>query len=577
MTEPDTRQLGGRYELGELLGVGGMAQVYRADDARLGRSVAIKVLRPDLARDPAFQARFRREAQSAASLNAPCIVSVYDTGEDDAGVPFIVMELVDGRTLREVLQTEGRLLPQRALEVVADICAALQVAHEAGIVHRDVKPGNVMLNGTGDVKVMDFGIARAVADTSVTMTQTSAVIGTAAYLSPEQARGEHVDARSDLYSTGCLLYELLAGAPPFTGDSPVSVAYQHVREDPLPPSTYDTTLPPDVDAVVLKAMAKNPANRYQSAAEMREDLLRAAAGAPVEATPVLAPDAVASLRGSTVLVPARPAGPSTLRRNVVYGGFGLLLLAIVVALAALVRGLLVNDTGVVTAPELVGLTQVEATRELAALGLRIGEVSVQFRNDKPAGTVIGQKPQEGIVVDQEGGTVNLTISRGIELGRVPQVVGSSHEDAERVLADAGLNVEDVSFRNGDLPAGQVLAIDPAGGEVVRARTSVRLVVATGRIEVPDVRGRAVEEAVRLLHQAGLSVAIEPIPDPRPVGQVIEQRSAGDTVERGSAVRIGVAQEPPPPPPSPSPQPVASAPPEQTAPSPAPSGAASPAA
>src|SRR3954466_10618607 len=282
----DAPLLGGRYALGETIGIGGMAEVFHGTDVRLGRDVAVKVLRADLARDPAFQARFRREAQSAASLNAPCIVSVYDTGEED-GVPYIVMEYVEGRTLRDILQTKGRLLPQRALEVVADVCAALDVAHTAGIVHRDIKPANVMLTPRGEVKVMDFGIARAVSGTSSTMTQTAAVIGTAAYLSPEQARGEHVDARSDIYSTGCMLYELVTGTPPFTGDSPVAVAYQHVREDPPPPSAYDQSMPPQVDAVVLKAMAKNPLNRYQSADEMREDLLRAAAGQPVLATPFL--------------------------------------------------------------------------------------------------------------------------------------------------------------------------------------------------------------------------------------------------------------------------------------------------
>jgi serine/threonine-protein kinase len=263
--------LGGRYEVGERVGRGGMADVHRGSDVRLGREIAIKLLRPDLARDPSFQGRFRREAQAAASLNASSIVAVYDTGEDDDGAPFIVMEYVEGRTLRDVLLEEGRLLPERALEVVADICGALDVAHRAGIVHRDIKPANVMITRTGEVKVMDFGIARAVAESGATMTQTAAVIGTAAYLSPEQARGEHVDARSDLYSTGCLLYELLTGAPPFTGDSAVAVAYQHVREDPVPPSEHDPSLDPRLDAVVLTAMAKGQANRYQSATEMRDD------------------------------------------------------------------------------------------------------------------------------------------------------------------------------------------------------------------------------------------------------------------------------------------------------------------
>src|SRR5437764_3838068 len=287
----ESRLLGGRYQLGEVLGYGGMAEVHRGRDVRMGREVAIKLLRPDLARDPSFQGRFRREAQAAAALSHPAIVAVYDTGEDhhDGVVtPYIVMEYVEGRTLRDVLASEGRLLPQRALEITAQICAALEQAHRAGIVHRDIKPANVMLTSTGEVKVMDFGIARAVTGSSSTMTQTAAVIGTAHYLSPEQARGEHVDARSDIYSTGCLLYELVTGAPPFSGDTPVAVAYQHVREDPIPPSAYDQSMPPQVDAVVLKAMAKNPINRYQSADEMREDLLRAAAGEPVLAVPILA-------------------------------------------------------------------------------------------------------------------------------------------------------------------------------------------------------------------------------------------------------------------------------------------------
>src|SRR5512135_3346361 len=273
MTQP--RLLGGRYELDGVVGRGGMAEVYRARDIRLDRIVAVKTLREDLARDQTFQARFRREAQSAASLNHPSIVAVYDTGEDMVGpvpVPYIVMEYVDGRTLRDLLRDDRRLLPERALEITDGTLRALEYSHRNGIVHRDIKPGNVMLTRAGDVKVMDFGIARAVS--------------TAQYLSPEQARGERVDARSDLYSTGCLLYELLTGRPPFTGDSPVAIAYQHVREDPLPPSRVNGDVPPGVDAVVLKAMAKNPANRYPSAAEMAADIERALSGQPVHATPI---------------------------------------------------------------------------------------------------------------------------------------------------------------------------------------------------------------------------------------------------------------------------------------------------
>jgi tRNA A-37 threonylcarbamoyl transferase component Bud32 len=279
MTQP--RLLGGRYELAGVVGRGGMAEVYSARDHRLDRIVAVKVLRSDLARDQTFQARFRREAQSAASLNSRSIVAVYDTGEDvSAGVPvpYIVMEYVDGRTVRDLLIEGQRLLPERALYVVSGILRALEYSHLNGIVHRDIKPGNVMISRTGDVKVMDFGIARAMNDSQATMTQTAQVIGTAQYLSPEQARGERVDARSDIYSTGCVLYELLVGRPPFTGDSPVAIAYQHVRENPVPPSRLDPNLPAWTDAIVLRAMAKSPDERYQNAAEMQGDIQRAASG-----------------------------------------------------------------------------------------------------------------------------------------------------------------------------------------------------------------------------------------------------------------------------------------------------------
>src|SRR6266702_339796 len=288
MTTP--RLLGSRYEIGETLGYGGMAEVHLARDVRLGREVAVKVLRADLARDPSFQARFRREAQSAASLNHPSIVAVYDTGEDyieGISIPYIVMEYVDGSTLRELLHSGRKLLPERAMEMTSGILQALEYSHRSGIVHRDIKPANVMLTRTGQVKVMDFGIARGMGDSGMTMTQTSAVIGTAQYLSPEQAKGETVDARSDLYSTGCLLYELLTGRPPFVGDSPVAVAYQHVREAPLPPSHHDPEVPAVADAIVLKSLGKHPDERYQSAEEMRADIERALDGRPIAAAPTL--------------------------------------------------------------------------------------------------------------------------------------------------------------------------------------------------------------------------------------------------------------------------------------------------
>src|SRR3954453_2193402 len=289
---PGPHRVGARYELGELIGRGGMAEVRKGTDVRLGRTVAVKRLRTDLASDATFQARFRREAQSAASLNHPAIVSVYDTGEEmssdgsNVSQPYIVMEYVAGRTLRDILREGRKILPERALEITSGVLSALDYSHRAGIIHRDIKPANVMLTPAGDVKVMDFGIARAVSDAHSTMTQTAAVVGPAQSLPPEQARGEAVDSRSDVYSTGCLLYELLTGRPPFVGESPVSVAYQHVREQPQPPSRYDEELPPEVDAIVMKALTKDVAQRYQSAAAMRADIERFLAGKPVVAPPV---------------------------------------------------------------------------------------------------------------------------------------------------------------------------------------------------------------------------------------------------------------------------------------------------
>jgi len=285
-TWPQGQRLGGRYELGMVIGRGGLAEVYLGHDTRLGRTVAVKTLRADFARDPSFQARFRREAQTAASLNHPAIVAVYDTSEEDidgTSIPYIVMQYVDGSTLHQLLRSGRKLLPERDMEITIGILQALEYSHRNGIVHRDIKPTNVMLTRNGEVKVMDFGVARALGDADMTMTQTAAIIGTAHYMSPELAKGEQVDARSDLYSTGCLLYELFTLRPPFIGDSPVAVAYQHVREEPVPPSAVDREITPEMDAIVLKVLAKDPDHRYQSAAEMRADIEACLDGHPVGA------------------------------------------------------------------------------------------------------------------------------------------------------------------------------------------------------------------------------------------------------------------------------------------------------
>ena len=395
--------IGGRYELGELLGRGGMAEVRKGTDSRLGRVVAIKRLRTDLASDSTFQARFRREAQSAASLNHPAIVSVYDTGEelatDGSGVaqPYIVMEFVAGRTLRDILREGRKILPERALEITSGVLSALDYSHRAGIIHRDIKPGNVMLTPSGDVKVMDFGIARAMSDSN-TMTQTAAVVGTAQYLSPEQARGETVDSRSDVYSAGCLLYELLTGRPPFVGDSPVAVAYQHVREQAAPPSAHDEDLPPAVDAIVMKALAKRLEDRYQSAAAMRSDIERYLAGRPVQApAPVLEPDPDYQTR-ATVVAPlptdstaVRPPGPPPAdERRAPRTGLlillGLLVLALIVGtVLAFGSDLFESAPEQEQVPNLIGLTEDEARIAIGGAGLTVGEVDYEAERDRRQG------------------------------------------------------------------------------------------------------------------------------------------------------------------------------------------------
>jgi len=527
-----------------------MAEVFRGVDVRLGREVAVKVLRADLARNPSFQTRFRREAQAAASLNAPSIISVFDTGEDAEGVPYIVMELLHGRTLRDVLLTEGRLLPQRACEVTADVCAALEVSHAAGIVHRDIKPANIMLTRGGDVKVMDFGIARAAADAASSMTATATVVGTAAYLSPEQARGDRVDARSDLYSTGCVLFELLTGSPPFTGDSAVAVVYQHVREDPPAPSSYDESLSPAVDAVVLKALAKHPDNRYATAAEMREDVLRAAAGRAVRATPVQEPHL---LFDTTSDEHGHVGARSSLLKAVAYSAFALLLVGLCLATAFLVRTLVEERPGLVPAPALRGLSQEQAVVELREAGLTVGDVRDEY-SDQPFGTVLAQSPEADFLLS-EGGKVQLVLSRGTEMTVVPaEVIGLSREQAEELLDERKLALGAAVPRDGIVPAGTVLEVTPAPGSQVPAGTEVGLVVASGQVQVPDVRGRSAQEAAAELQKAGFSVGLQPRDDAGAPDRVLDQVPVGTLAARGSTVVVVVSRQPPPPPPTPEPSP-----------------------
>ena len=557
MTQP--RLLGGRYELDGIVGRGGMAEVFRARDIRLDRIVAVKTLRDDLARDQTFQARFRREAQSAASLNHPSIVAVYDTGEDMVGptaVPYIVMEYVDGRTLRDLLREDRRLLPERAVEITDGVLHALDYSHRNGIVHRDIKPGNVMLTRAGDVKVMDFGIARAVSDAQATMTQTAQVIGTAQYLSPEQARGERVDARSDLYSTGCLLYELLTGRPPFTGDSPVAIAYQHVRENPIPPSRVDREIPGWADAIVLKAMAKDPADRYQSAGEMRQDIHRALSGMPV-AAPTRTELYQGTRRmgqstmqaGPTSAIPAYRYGPEDQpppgkrRRAWFWIAAGLAAL-LVLGLGGYALRYAAGGGGKISVPSVVGLGRNAAERKITKAKL---EPVVVLRPDSatPRGKVISTSPPFGTLVAANS-KVKLFISSGPAKKTVPNVVGEQELTAENDLQNAGFKVgTPKTDPTSSKPQGTVISQSPAGNSLARAGTTVSIVVSGGGVKVPDVVGDSAQVAVQKLTAANLSYKISLVPaDPgtTPGTVVGENPPAGHVVAPETQITLSVAQQ-----------------------------------
>jgi len=560
----DQLVLGSRYLVGETIGQGGMATVYQGRDLRLGRTVAIKMLRPDLARDPAFHSRFRREAQAAAGLNAPSVVAVYDTGEDEvngATVPYIVMELVPGQTIRDLLRSGQKLMPRRSLEIVDGVLAALDYSNRNGIIHRDVKPANVMLTPDGQVKVMDFGIARAVADSASTITQTAAVLGTAQYLSPEQAQGGAVDARSDVYSAGCLLYELLSGRPPFVGDSAVAVAYQHVREMPPPPSSFNPEVPPDADAIVMKALAKNPENRYQSAQAMRDDIDRFLGGIPVTAPPVLTEAATTQLSAVTSAMPVvgDDAAPSRRRRTAQYLLLAAGVLVVVGVLGFAAFALFGADQKKISVPNVTGLTLAQAKSKLVGAGLVVDQVN-PLPNDLPKNTVLSQNPPADAQVST-GTSVDLTVSSGPDQVPVPQVINFDQQTATQRILDAGLVVANIVSKNSDQPAGTVIDVKPAEGELVDTGSGVTLYVSTGKVAVPNVVGDTEAQARATLIQYGFTPQVIPQEDATATpGTVLAQSPTADTPLRlGSTVTITVATAPP-----------ASPTPSSTSPSPTPS-------
>ena len=577
----DPGTVGGRYELDGLLGRGGMAEVRRAVDRRLGRPVAVKQLRTDLAMDPTFQARFRREAQSAAGLNHPTIVAVYDTGEEPdphsgVSIPYIVMELVEGSTLRDVLRDGRKILPERALELTQGVLDALSYSHKAGIIHRDIKPANVMLTPTGGVKVMDFGIARAVADTSATMTQTAAVIGTAQYLSPEQARGETVDARSDIYSAGCLLYELLVGRPPFTGDSPVSVAYQHVREAPVPPSQLDPVITPDIDAITLKALAKDPLDRYQSARDMKSDISRVLAGQQVTAVvprvvapvPEPAPTRVAptAIVTSTEVEEDVPEEEPRRRAGVVAAVVALVLLLVGLGGYGLFRAFGPGDAPVVTpveVPAVLTYTEPQARTQLTERGLQAEVVRDNGPDDETKNTITAQDPAGGTQV-APGSTVRLTLNVGPQTARIPgDLVGMDVDQAEKKLEGAGFqNVKKEAANQEDVDAkeDEVLRVQPGEGGRAALDDEITLTFATGESEVPVLTGKTPAQATSDARSAGFTnIRVDrQTTSEETAGVVFKQNpESGRREKRSKRITITVAVAPEPPA-SPAPDPTASA-------------------
>ena len=550
--------LGDRYDVGQVIGRGGMAEVYEGTDRRLNRRVAIKVLRPDLARDPMFQERFRREAQSAAGLNHPNIVAIYDTGEDlvsdgadQVNIPYIVMEYVDGVTLRHMLNNGPRILPERALEVVAGVLAALDYAHRHGIVHRDIKPANIMINSHGDAKVMDFGIARAMSDAATSVTATSAVMGTAQYLSPEQARGETVDARSDIYSTGCVLYELLTSHPPFNGESPVSIAYQHVNEVPKLPSSVDPSIPTTLDSITMTALTKSPANRYQTAAEMRIDIERAMAGLPISTRPDVSP-ALTDESATTVLPITNPApGGTTLVVNKKTDNKKKWLtvgIATVVSAALLLflgNQFLPEGQNLVITPNLKSKTIDEATLALAEVGLKVGTETPQADDNVPKGTIIGQDPAPGELIEV-GQAVNLIVSAGKDQVPVPDLTNLlSIDDARLILTEAKLLLGRVTPVDSEQPEGTILEQDPIANTVVDVGTLVSVKVSNGKIPMPDVTMMNETEAKNLLINAGFLVDIvKQVDENYAPGTVITQSPFPDLLAlKGSIVTLTVASAP----------------------------------
>ena len=587
MAQPMAHRLAGRYEVRSLIGRGGMAEVHLGFDTRLSRVVAIKMLRRDLALDSIFQARFRREAQSAASLNHPNIVAVYDTGEEivsDAtnrslAIPYIVMEYVEAHTVKELI-SDGTAVPiNEAIEIVSGVLSALQYSHANHLVHRDIKPGNIMLTPEGKVKVMDFGIARALTDSQATMTQTNAVVGTAQYLSPEQARGETVDERSDLYSTGVVLFELLTGRPPFKGDSAVAVAYQHVEQIPPTPSSILSDIPDSLDRVVLKALAKNRDDRYRSAAEMLSDLQRVARGMDVGAPPAdswateVLPSAGlvgarAAVPAATSTVSAPAAGVSSTstslpavssdgdaaskaaaarkrRTAIIMTLVVIALLLIGGSVWALSRSAATPEA--VSVPNVVGLSQADAKSQIEAAGLEWELNPEKVASDTVEKDSVASTDPAGGAQAEKGSTVRVTISSGPDSVTLPDnLVGMSPDDARQAVEALGLKWEVNSSKvaSDTVAEGKVAQTNPSPGSKVKAGQTITAYLSSGsdQVEVPDLVGMSQDQARSALKAVGLELGnVTTVDSDKDKDRIVSQDpETGSKVKKGTTIAVSIS-------------------------------------